>query len=54
MHGRWPVLLGGPAGETGARSMAGVIGRPSGRDGCTVDGRTQQKMFRNDLRNSAL
>ena len=23
MHGRWPVLLGGPAGETDARSMAG-------------------------------
>ena len=34
-----PVLLGGPAGETDVRSMAGVTGRPSGRDGCTVDGR---------------
>ena len=39
MYGRWPVLLGGPAGEKDVRSMAGVTGRSSGREGCTVDGR---------------
>ena len=33
------MFLGGSAGETDARSMAGVTGRLSGRDGCTVDGR---------------